>query len=103
MKISVDEVARIQALNNVKRSNGASTNGNGTTGVGNGHTPAASVEISARTQEIQQIKKLISAMPDEREDLVSSLQQRVQSGNYQVSGSEIADLMMRRAIADRVR
>ncbi len=103
MKISVDEVARIQALAHVQRSNGASTNGNGTDGVGNGHTPAASVEISARSQEIQQIKKIISILPEERNDLVASLSQRVKSGSYHVSGSDIADLMMRRAIADRVR
>lgn len=103
MKISVDEVARIQAMASVRRPNGSSTNGNGTDGVGNGHTPAASVEISARSQEIQQIKKIISSLPEERDDLVATLSQRVQSGSYQVSGSDIADLMMRRAIADQVR
>jgi anti-sigma28 factor (negative regulator of flagellin synthesis) len=41
-------------------------------------------------------------MMGDREEQVEALRKRVQSGNYQVSGEDIADAMVRRAIADRI-
>lgn len=68
-----------------------------------GQSAEASVEISSRAQEIQQAKKAVDALPDVREELVEALKARIESGDYQVSGEEIADLMIRRAYADRIR
>ena len=43
----------------------------------------------------------VNAM-DDREDRIADLKARIESGAYGPSGSEIADAMVRRAIADRL-
>lgn len=40
---------------------------------------------------------------DVREDVVASLRARIESGGYQVSGEQIAEMMVRRLLADRIR
>ena len=42
-------------------------------------------------------------LPDVREEVVASLRARIESGNYQVSGDQVAEMMIRRLIADRIR
>ncbi len=39
---------------------------------------------------------------DIREELVLSLKERIDAGTYEVSGDEIAEMMVRRAMADRL-
>ena len=39
----------------------------------------------------------------DREDMISELKARIEAGEYNPSGDEIADRMIRRAIADRLR
>ncbi len=51
--------------------------------------------VDAQTQEILR-------MPD-REEVVKELREQIASGQYNPSGEEIIDAMMRRAIADNVR
>lgn len=51
--------------------------------------------VAAVTQDVM-------AMPD-REDRLEELRKKIASGTYRPTGEEIADAMMRRAIADRVR
>lgn len=48
---------------------------------------------------IRRLTKQIVDMP-EREELVQELRRRIESGEYNPSGEEIADAMLRRAIAD---
>lgn len=61
---------------------------------------AAEVEISDRAQEIQRITQLIKDLPDVREDRVQALKAQVENGTYNVSSEDIADLIIRRALAD---
>jgi negative regulator of flagellin synthesis FlgM len=103
MKISLQEVDRIRQSQSVSRVNGNGTNGNGKANGANGHSSAASVEVSATAQEIQRVKKLVNSVSDVREDVVQSLKARIESGNYNISGADIADLMVRRAVADSAR
>lgn len=44
----------------------------------------------------------VNAMPD-RDDFVAELKAKIDSGTYQPTGDDIADAMVRRAIADRIR
>ncbi len=103
MKISVQEVDRIIRTRSIAPTRltrvDLSEKPVKTTGQG----AEASVEISSRAQEIQQAKKAVEALPDIREEQVEALKARIEGGNYQVSGEEIADLMIRRAYADRIR
>lgn len=103
MKISMQEVARILRSQEVAPSASTPTNGNGKATGTNGNGHAASVEISAAAHEVQRVKHLVNEMPDTRAELVESIKARVESGAYAVSGEEIADLMIRRALADHMR
>jgi anti-sigma28 factor (negative regulator of flagellin synthesis) len=44
----------------------------------------------------------VNSMPD-REDFVAELKAKIDSGQYNPTGEEIADAMIRRTLADRVR
>lgn len=45
----------------------------------------------------------LAEVPDTRDDVVDELKKRIQSGEYQVKGEEVAEMMMRRLAADRIR
>lgn len=45
----------------------------------------------------------LADVPDVREDVVREIKDRIQKGEYSVSGQEIADMMLRRLAADRIR
>lgn len=51
---------------------------------------------------VKRVTKDVIAMPD-REEMVAELKARIESGEYSPTGDEIADAMIRRNIADRVR
>lgn len=51
---------------------------------------------------IDQIVANVAAMPD-RDEVVAELKARIEAGQYNPTGDEIADAMIRRAIADRIR
>jgi negative regulator of flagellin synthesis FlgM len=51
---------------------------------------------------IESLVEKVKQMPD-REDRVAELKAQVQAGTYNPSSADIADAMVRRAIADRVR
>ena len=51
---------------------------------------------------IARVINKINAMPD-REDRIAELKARIESGEYNITGAEIAEAMIRRSIADKVR
>ncbi|SDF79504.1 flagellar biosynthesis anti-sigma factor FlgM [Sporolituus thermophilus] len=61
------------------------------------------VVLSAQAQEFSQILQALRNMPEVREDKVKELADRIAAGNYQVDAKEIAEKMVGRIIADRVR
>jgi len=48
-------------------------------------------------------EEALKNIPDIREDIVEELKKRIENGEYKVSGEEIAEMMMRRRAADRIR
>lgn len=63
------------------------------------------LDVSPRETDwpmIDEITARVLAMPD-REELVADLKARIAAGEYNPTGEEIADTMVRRAIADRIR
>jgi negative regulator of flagellin synthesis FlgM len=50
--------------------------------------------------EIQCVKSELDRLPDVREDRVMELKARIESGAYRISADDIADLIVRRALAD---
>ena len=76
---------------------------------GNGATPAATVELSPQAQALAAAKteaagyvSAVNAVPD-REDKIADLKSRIAAGTYKVSGSDIADQIVRRSQADKIR
>lgn len=48
-------------------------------------------------------EEALKLVPDTRDELVEELRKRIESGDYEISGEEVADMMMRRRAADRLR
>ncbi|HQU17621.1 MAG: flagellar biosynthesis anti-sigma factor FlgM [Fimbriimonadaceae bacterium] len=53
-------------------------------------------------QMVKRLTREIIEMPD-RDDFVAEIKARIEKGEYKPTGEEIADAMIRRSIADRVR
>jgi anti-sigma28 factor (negative regulator of flagellin synthesis) len=51
---------------------------------------------------VQKVTADVVAMSD-REEMIAELKARIEAGTYNPSGDDIADTMIRRAIADRIR
>lgn len=105
MKISDIESLRASQIGAVNRTTGIAGNSqppNQTQGAEIA-TPAAQVELSSQAQTLASAKAAVDAAPDMRDDLVANLKAQVDAGTYNVSGKDIAEQMVRRAQADRVR
>lgn len=64
-----------------------------------------SAEPVTRTEreEIERIVHLGDQLPDVREGIVASLRERVEAGTYFINSETIAEMMLRRTLADRLR
>jgi flagellar biosynthesis anti-sigma factor FlgM len=59
--------------------------------------------VSPLEQGMAIAEAALAETPDVREDLVKEIKERIQKGEYAVSGEEVADMMLRRLAADRIR
>jgi negative regulator of flagellin synthesis FlgM len=100
MQISIEEVSRLLA---VAPSNTGVHQVNARGGQVSSGRQAAQVDISTSAQEIQLLKRQINSLPDVREQRVAQLKTQVENGTYNVSGVDIADLIIRRTLADSSR
>ncbi len=103
MKVSLEQVSRVLELSRTGRVGAAVVSAPPPIDAQEEVAPAASVELSPRAQEIRQIKFLLDEIPPERAELVEELRRKIEAGEYNVSSAEIADLIVRRTIADSVR
>ena len=53
--------------------------------------------------EAKQIAEQVETQEDNRDEIVASLRNRIEAGTYIISGDQIADMLVRRLLADRVR
>lgn len=61
------------------------------------------VVLSSEGKEFAQILQSVKNLPDIREDKVKEIAQRIDSGNYQVDSKDIAEKIMKQALADNMR
>lgn len=61
------------------------------------------VVLSSQAQEFAQILQDIKQMPEVREDKVKELSERIHSGNYHIDAKEVAEKMMGRVLADKLK
>lgn len=60
-----------------------------------------SVVLSKQGLDIQQMQKALKDIPDVREEKVQEVKEQIRSGNYNVSGEEIAEQILGRTVVDR--
>lgn len=101
MQISIEEVNNILAsapsarANSVKGNISQNTSPSSVTG-----NPSVKLDISSQAQDIQRVRKELEQGPEVRMDRVNALKQQISDGTYKVSSNQIADLMLRRTLAD---
>ena len=59
-------------------------------------------ERKADAELVKQVVQDVSQTPD-REDMIADLRARIEAGTYHPTGDDIADTMIRRSIADRIK
>jgi flagellar biosynthesis anti-sigma factor FlgM len=60
-------------------------------------------QSSSEADLIRQVREEVLAMPEVREEMVARLKEAIDKGEYQVSGEDIVDAMIRRELADGIR
>ncbi len=65
--------------------------------------PADYSHLTPLEQGIRVAEEALASVPDVRESVVEDLRRRINSGEYKISGEEVADMMLRRRAADRIR
>jgi len=63
----------------------------------------AEAQLTPLEQGILQAERALESIPEVREDIVGQVKKSLDENTYQVSGAEIADMMIRRRLADRIR
>lgn len=61
------------------------------------------VQLSFESSDIEKVKQVVANLPDIRDDLVAPISAKVSSGEYRVDPKEVADKILGRLIADRIR
>lgn len=59
--------------------------------------------ISSRAADMAKFKEVLKSTPDVREDRISELAEQIKQGTYRPSASDIAEKMLLRDMADRLR
>ncbi len=97
MRISDTEVKKIQAMSNELAANPAHEMlVQEITEIG------AEAERKADAELVKQVVQDVVNTPD-REDMIADLRARIEAGTYNPTGDEIADTMIRRSIADKIK
>jgi negative regulator of flagellin synthesis FlgM len=61
------------------------------------------ISLSFSQDDLKRVRELVQKLPDIRLDKVESIARGVQAGTYNVDPREVADKMMGRLLADRLR
>ena len=65
-------------------------------------TRSDSVQLSPLAEDIKALKKLISQVPDVREDKVGEIKRAIESGTYQVDPILVAEKILGRSLVDAI-
>jgi negative regulator of flagellin synthesis FlgM len=96
VRISNEQAQQILAAQKLKGAKGVS----GAAEVGKA-SEATAVSMSAAGAEIGKALGALNAVPDIRADRVAELKAKIESGEYNVSGRDVAESLLRRA-ADKL-
>ncbi|OFX15237.1 MAG: hypothetical protein A2Z18_04720 [Armatimonadetes bacterium RBG_16_58_9] len=65
--------------------------------------PHTARELSPLEKGMAVAEAALRDVPDTRDDLVADIEERIRKGEYNVSGEQIAEMMLRRRKADKIR
>jgi anti-sigma28 factor (negative regulator of flagellin synthesis) len=99
VKISTQEVERIKRIASGAESHDLREPREETTTSSMTHI----MESSSAPDVIHQVASIVDATPDVREEVIAAIKAKTATGAYRVSSEDIADLIVRRALADKVR
>lgn len=105
MRVSGEECLRISQIRPLDRVLSSASMGAFATASANGGAVAnayRSVPLADR-EGLDVALSALALQAEVREQVVSSLRERIESGAYFVSGEQIAEMIIRRRIADQVR
>lgn len=63
----------------------------------------AAAQLTPLEQGILTAERALEEIPDIRDDIVGPLRKAIEDGTYQINGQDIAEMMIRRRMADRIR
>jgi negative regulator of flagellin synthesis FlgM len=98
MKISKVDDAATQAVQQYQRSEKVQSESDKP--VNENAAPREKVNLSATARDIQKLRNVIAELPDIREEKVQDLKSRIEKGNYNVSGDQIAEKMVGESLID---
>lgn len=107
MRVSGEECLRISQIRPLDRVVSSTSMGTfATASVNGGGNVVANAYRSVASVDREGLDVALSAIAHQsevREQVVDSLRERIESGSYFVSGEQIAEMIIRRRIADQVR
>jgi len=60
------------------------------------------VVLSSKIREIQEAKKLLSLVPDIREEKIDKIKKQIENGTYQIEGEKIAGKMISESLLNEL-
>ena len=62
-----------------------------------------SIKLSFNQADVDRVQEQVTSLPDLRLDRIKELQQAVEDGTYEADSTEVADRMLGRMLADKIR
>ena len=72
-------------------------------GVSSGSTFKDNINLSFSPSDLTRVRELVSKLPDVRLDKVESIAREIEAGTYKVDSMQVADKMMGRLLADKLK
>lgn len=96
MKISSEQLSQVLKTYNQKKASESNSEAKKSKDKGD------KLSISTGAKELQKAKKALDDQPQVRREKVESLKKQIKTGNYNVSGEEVAEKMLSRTIVDNL-
>ncbi len=61
------------------------------------------IVLSASQEDQMRVRRIVDDIPDVRLEKVEALKKQIEAGTYKVDASEVADKMLGRLLADRIK
>lgn len=95
--------AQIGQILKVYKTQGAVSSSAKAEGAYKGGSVTDGVDLSFSQADLRKVKELVKKLPDVRLDKIESLAKEIEAGTYNVDPTQVADKMMGRLVADKLK